>query len=186
MVSSGKPLVDVPYVIGQPRGEARTTLNDANLRVRFEERESDEPKGQVIETDPAPGQSVPEQSVVTVVYSDGPEKVPDVVGMQQEDAERTLREAGFDPRVVETTDTTEPKGTVVEQSPEGGDEADEGSTVTIVVSAFEEPTEEPTPTESPTETPPFPTETPRGRRAPRGARQGRPRRLILSAAAWRS
>ena len=62
-----------------------------------------------------------------------------------------------------STDTTEQKGTVIEQNPDGGSEAEQGDTVTIVVSDFEEPTETPseTPTETPTETPSeTPTETP--------------------------
>jgi serine/threonine-protein kinase len=162
VLSSGKPTVEVPYVIGQLRREAGDTLSDRGLKPRFEERESDEPAGQVLATDPAPGESVPEGSDVTVFYSDGPEEVPDVVGLQQEEAEQLLRDAGFEPRVVETTDTDAPEGEVVQQSPEGGEDASEGSPVTIVVSAAqeEEPTEEPSPTESPTETPGFPTESP--------------------------
>ena len=42
--------------------------------------ESDEPRDQVVETDPPPATSVPEGSTVTVFYSDGPEQVPGVVG----------------------------------------------------------------------------------------------------------
>ncbi len=166
VVSSGRPLADVPYVIGQPRAQARSTLEGEGFEVIQTERESDEPRGQVLETDPAPGTSVPEKSTVTIFYSDGPEEVPDVTGLKQARAEQTLREAGFEPRVVETTDTTEPRGTVVEQSPQGGQEAAEGSTVTIVVSDFveepsESPSETPTETESPTETtsPILPTDT---------------------------
>ena len=164
VVSSGKPLVDVPYVIGQNRQQARATLtaDPQNFEVRMQERDSDEPAGQVLETDPAPGTEVPVGSTVTVFYSDGPEEVPDVVGLQQEEAESRLRAAGFEPDVVESTETTEPKGTVIRQSPQGGQEASDGSTVTIVVSAYEEPTEEPSPTESesPSETPGPPTELP--------------------------
>lgn len=161
VLSSGKPTVEVPYVLGQLRRDAGETLSDRGLRPRFEERESDEPEGQVLATDPAPGETVPEGSTVTVFYSDGPEEVPEVVGLQQEEAEQLLREAGFEPRVVETTDTEAPEGEVIDQSPEGGEQADEGSTVTIVVSAAEdEPTEEPSPTETPSETPGFPTESP--------------------------
>lgn len=160
VVSSGKPLADVPYVIGQQRDAARTTLSDAGFQVKFQERQSDEPQGQVLETDPAPGASVPEGSVVTVFYSDGPEEIPDVVGMTQEEAERTLREAGYVPDVVESANTTEPKGTVIQQSPPAGQQAQEGSTVTIVVSSYEEPSESPSPTESPTESPTLPTESP--------------------------
>ena len=162
VVSSGKPLVEVPFVLGQPREQARATLSGepGKFEVRMEERDSDEPAGQVLETDPAPGTEVPVGSTVTVFYSDGPEEVPDVVGLQREEAEARIREAGFEPDVVESTATTEPKGTVIRQSPQGGQEADEGSTVTIVVSAFEEPTEEPSPTESPSESPTLPSESP--------------------------
>jgi serine/threonine-protein kinase len=160
VVSSGKPLADVPYVIGQQRDAARTTLTGAGFQVKFEERESDEPQGQVLETDPAPGASVPEGSVVTVYYSDGPEEIPDVVGKTQEEAERILREAGYVPDVVESANTTEPKGTVIQQSPPAGQQAQEGSTVTIVVSSYEEPSESPSPTESPTESPSLPTGSP--------------------------
>jgi eukaryotic-like serine/threonine-protein kinase len=165
VVSSGRPLADVPYVINQQLNQARATLREQGFEVVATEREADEPRGQVLETDPAPGTSVPEGSTVTVYYSDGPEEVPSVVGMKQQQAEAVLREAGFQVDVVTTTDTTEPKGTVVRQSPQGGQDATEGSTVTIVVSDFEKPTEKPSPTptdtESPTETtsPALPTDT---------------------------
>ncbi|WP_208543085.1 Stk1 family PASTA domain-containing Ser/Thr kinase [Nocardioides euryhalodurans] len=152
VVSSGRPLQEVPYVLGQPRNQAAATLSDAGFDVVQTQRESDEVRGQVLETDPAPGTSVPEGSTVTLYWSDGPEEIPDVRGLQQARAEQVLRDAGFEPRVVETTDTTEPRGTVVDQSPSGGEDASEGSTVTIVVSAFEEPSESPSETESPTET----------------------------------
>ncbi len=164
VVSSGKPRVEVPYVIGQQRAPARQTMLEQNLKVKLTERQSDEPAGQVLETDPTPGTEVPEGSTVTLFYSDGPEEVPGVVGLQQEEAESRLRAAGFEPRVVESTDTRQPKGTVIDQSPQGGAKEDEGSTVTIVVSAFEEPSEEPSPTEEPSESPSddesLPTESP--------------------------
>ena len=149
VVSQGKPQVEVPFVIGQQREEARTVLIDAGLRVKFEERESDQPAGQVLETKPAQGQQVAENSVVTVVYSDGPEKIPNVVGMTQQQAEKALREAGYVPDVVPSDETTKPKGTVIQQSPPAGEAAQEGATVTIVVSTFQEPTEPPSPTDTP-------------------------------------
>jgi len=153
VVSEGKPLVEVPFVLNQPKGEARETLEAQDFNVIMQEQESDEPKGQVIETDPAPGTSVPQGSTVTVYFSDGPERVPDVVGEMQQDAERILTEAGFDVDVLESTDTTAPKGEVIRQNPPGGSDAADGSTVLIVVSAFEEPTESPSETETSTETP---------------------------------
>ncbi len=162
VVSEGKPLTTVPSVVNQPRSDARAVLESQGFDVVMTERDSDVDEGIVVATDPSAGTSVPEGSTVTVFYSDGPEEVPDVVGDPQKVAEKTLTDAGFEVDVVETTDTTEEKGTVIRQSPEGGERADEGSTVTIVVSAFEEPTEEPSPTDepSPTESPGLPTESP--------------------------
>jgi serine/threonine-protein kinase len=151
VVSTGKPMKQVPYVIGDPKEQARQTLADAGFNPILKVRESDEPKGQVLQTDPAPGDNVPQGSDVTVYFSAGPHKVPDVVGLQQDVAEQKIRDAGFDPFVTQETNTTEPKGTVIDQRPGGGDTATQGSTVTIVVSAYEpSPTESPTPTETPT------------------------------------
>jgi serine/threonine-protein kinase len=151
-VSTGKPMTSVPSLVGQSRSEARATLEQAKLVPVFEEIDSDEPKGQVVESRPAAGEQVPEGSKVTVVVSDGPEKVPDVVGLTQEQAEQMVRAAGFDPVVVQSGDTTEPKGTVIQQVPDAGETQPKGSKVTIVVSTYEEPTQTPSPTDSPTDT----------------------------------
>jgi serine/threonine-protein kinase len=124
----------------------------------MEERESDAPADQVLSTDPRGGDTVPEGTLVTVFYSDGPEQVPGVVGLKQPQAEQIIREAGFEPDVVEDPNSRQPRGTVIRQSPAGGQDAPEGSTVTIVVSAFERPSPSPSPT--PTEPPPEPTPTP--------------------------
>ena len=120
----------------------------------MQERESDEPADQVISTDPAAGSSVPEGTMVTVFYSDGPgggarRRRPPAAGGGADHPGRRLR-AG---RRRATRHSTEPKGTVIRQSPAGGQDAPQGSTVTIVVSAFEEPSESPSPTEPPPEPP---------------------------------
>jgi len=158
VVSLGKPQVEVPAVVGQQRNAARDVIENAGLRVKFEERESDEPTGRVLATDPQQGEQVAKGTIVTVIYSDGPEEIPDVVGMKQREAEETLREAGFEPDVVTSDETTEPKGTVIKQSPPAGQTGQEGSIVTIVVSSFQEPSEPPSPTDTST-TSPSPTPT---------------------------
>jgi serine/threonine-protein kinase len=164
VLSLGKPEVEVPYVVGTLRKDARAAMLEQNLKVRFEEQDSDEPVNQVLSTDPPAGTPLAEGTTVTIVFSDGPEEVPDVRGLKQAQAERTIREAGFVPDVRVDAASVEPKGTVVDQIPVGGT-ADQNSTVTIFVSAYEEPpapTETPTvpPTETPTETPTLPTESP--------------------------
>lgn len=153
VISLGVPEVDVPPVIGLDKDAARAQLEAADLVVKTEEKESDEPAGAVIETDPPANTSVEQGSTVLVYYSDGPEEVPDVRGLMQPQAKNKIRAAGFEPRVLPDPDSTEPAGTVTDQSPEPGETPSQGSTVTILVSTYQEPTEEPTPTDTPTDTP---------------------------------
>jgi eukaryotic-like serine/threonine-protein kinase len=153
-VSTGLSLLTVPSVVGQPRADARALLEGQDFKVTMEEVESDLPKGQVIETNPAAGTKVPKFSPVTVSYSDGPEKIPNVVGKSQEEAEQAIRDAGFKPDVIPDAETTEPAGTVIRQSPDAGQSLAEGQTVTIVVSAFVEPSQSPTVSPSPTDASP--------------------------------
>ena len=117
VLSVGKPEVEVPFVVGSLRKEARAQLVAANLEVRFEEQDSDEPKFQVLSTNPAPGTAVAEGTTVVVVYSAGPSKVPDVRGLKQGAAEQAIREAGFVPDVRVDAASVEPKGTVVRPDP---------------------------------------------------------------------
>ena len=159
VVSTGLPLAEVPFVVGSSKDEARNRLRNAGLKVAFEVEESDEQKGQVLRTDPEGGESVPQGSTVTVVVSDGQEKIPNVIGLTREEAEEEIRDAGFVPEVREDSGSTEPRGTVTDQFPREGVAA-ENSTVIIFVSTFVEPT--PTPTPPPTDSPttPAPTDSP--------------------------
>ena len=149
VVSLGRPEIEVPFVIGRDKLDAGAQLDALGFKVTLEEEESDELKDVVVRTDPAQGEVVAEGTTVTVYFSDGREEVPDVVGMTQPQAKNAIRNAGFEPRVVERSDTTEPAGTVIRQSPEAGETPSEGSTITIEVSTFVEPTETPSPSETP-------------------------------------
>ncbi len=153
VISEGKPEVAVPPVVGLSRGDAATELRNAGFDVVQVEEESDEDKGQVIRTEPAAGQMAVEGGKVSIFYSDGKEKVPNVVGLDQETAEKEITEAGFTPSVLPFNDTTEPMGTVVQQSPEAGQTPQAGSTVTILVSTYVEPSETTDPTDIPTDIP---------------------------------
>jgi serine/threonine-protein kinase len=79
-----------------------------------------------------------------------------VVGKDEGTARNMLEQAGFtvpDAQEQETAD--KPAGTVLSQSPAGGETSRLGSTVTLVVA-----TTPPTPTETPTPTDTLPTDTP--------------------------
>ena len=155
-VSSGPPEVTVPDVTTQQLSQAKATLESQGFTVRVTKGESDEPKDQVLTQAPEAGAEVAEGSQVTLTVSDGPEKVPDVVGLPQDQAEAKIRAAGFNPVIREDPTSTEPKGTVVDQAPRDGT-APQGSDIQLFVSTYEEPTEDPTPTDLPTDQP---TESP--------------------------
>ncbi|WP_110207127.1 Stk1 family PASTA domain-containing Ser/Thr kinase [Nocardioides daejeonensis] len=147
-VSTGPEPVTVPPVTSMQRDQAAKALRKAGLKVRFEEMDSDEEKGKVLSQDPTAGEVVPPGTVVTIKVSNGPKEVPYVVGMDRAAAIQAIEDAGFKAYVVETDDTTEPAGTVIDQSTEKGDTKNQGDEIRITVSTYVEPTEEPSPTES--------------------------------------
>jgi serine/threonine-protein kinase len=161
-LSLGTHPTKVPNIVGQSRSEAASALQGAHLNPVFHGVDSDQPKGTVVSTDPAPGTQVARDSDVTVDVSQGPHKVPDVVGKTQAEAEQMIKDAGFVPQVSPDNSSTEPNGTVTGQTPAAGQTLPQGSTVFITVSNFEptspptsEPTTEPTsPSTSPPTSPP--------------------------------
>ena len=107
VVSLGKPEVEVPYVIGMNKDEAKAALIEDDFKVRLQKEDSDEPVDEVLRTDPTPGTSVASGTTITVFWSDGPQDVPDVVGLTQQQAERAITRAGFVADPVPYSDTTE-------------------------------------------------------------------------------
>ncbi len=146
-VSLGTHPTRVPYVIGQTQQQASAALTAAHLDAQFQQVDSDQPKGTVVSTSPNANTQVPQGSPVSVKVSKGPQKVPDVVGMQQSDAENALRDAGFVPVPV-TSPSEKPQGEVIQQIPGAGSPQPQGTSVTIVVSSG--PTTPPSSPSSPT------------------------------------
>jgi beta-lactam-binding protein with PASTA domain/predicted Ser/Thr protein kinase len=127
--------VKVPGVVGLGRRVAEERVRAAGLEPVVVMEESDEPRGRVLEQDPAEETPVDVGSEVTLTVSSGPNvvTVPGVIGMTEEDARATLEGAGFGVDAT-TTESPEEAGTVVDQDPAPDTDVPEGSTVTIVVS----------------------------------------------------
>ncbi len=129
--------VSVPDVSGQTVEDATAALTGAGLETQLESVDDpDAEPGTVIDTDPAAGTEVERGSTVTLRVGGGSNvEVPDVIGLREAAARRTLEGAGF---VVRSRDEEDPRvdpGLVVSQNPRAGDQAASGSTVTIAVSA---------------------------------------------------
>jgi eukaryotic-like serine/threonine-protein kinase len=149
-VSKGPKPITVPNVIGSPFESAQSVLQGAGFAVARNDVESDEPEGTVVGMEPAAGTQQGKGSVITLQVSQGPatSQVPDVTSQLEEPARAQLQRAGFAVQVVEEIVTDENlNGKVLSQDPEGGSEAEEGTTVVIVVGRFEAP-----PPTEPTET----------------------------------
>jgi len=134
-VSRGAHPTKVPYLLGQTRAQAQTALDDAHLKAVFKPVKSDQTKGTVVSTNPTAGAQVARDSEVIVEISKGPQKIPNVVGLQQAQAEQTLRDAGFVPVPVTSSTSDAPAGQVIQQVPGANQPAQQGTQVTIVVSS---------------------------------------------------
>lgn len=144
-VSAGLPEVAVPNVTGFFRDQAVSALEDQGLDVDVQRRSSDEDRNLVLEQQPPAGTQVEDGSTVTIIISEGPEKVPDVVGDRQQVAEQKIRDAGFNPVIRQDTDPDAEPGTVTEQIPAAGERLSQGQDVNLFVAQEPEPTEEPSP-----------------------------------------
>ena len=135
-VSSGKEITDVPDITGMTLDEAAQALEGAGLVLNSDvsEENDESPAGQIIKQDPAGGTQLSKGSKVRVTVSKGVEKkrVPDVAGMDVEDAQSRLESNDFDVDVREV-DSLEPKGTVLSVSNQGA-ELEKGKPVTVEVS----------------------------------------------------
>lgn len=129
--------VECPVFVGMSIEEARDEAEKLKLDIDItgEEYSEDVASNTVLSQDPEAGTMIEQGSKVEVVVSKGSANraVPNVVGKKKSEAKDMLENAGFK---VDFRDKESPeeKGTVVEQSPEGGSEAKIDETVIVYLS----------------------------------------------------
>ena len=148
VISSGTSQSSVPDVTNKTADEARKILTDAGFQVQAGAAKYSDTveKDRVVQTDPAAGQSIPKNSVVTYYLSLGKEgtEVPNVVGSSLGSATTTLSNKGFNVTSESVYSDSAPVNQVISQTPNAGELAKEGDTVHLVVSAGPDPaTQEP-------------------------------------------
>ncbi|MFJ2023247.1 Stk1 family PASTA domain-containing Ser/Thr kinase [Streptomyces sp. NPDC087897] len=132
VVSKGAP-IDVPDVTGLSVQDATAELEAEGLRAEVlpGRVHSPEAKGDIAEQSPGEGTEAAEGDTIELTVSKGPRMldVPDVTGRNVDEARSTLEEAGFEVEVdrpfLSFSDT------IADQSVDGGEQAPEGSTITI-------------------------------------------------------
>ncbi|MEU6859468.1 PASTA domain-containing protein [Glycomyces sp. NPDC046736] len=129
LISDGTPPLNVPDLIGTSQDSAVNALEAEGLEVgEVTERTSDTiEKGLVIEQSPGPDTPIGPGDTVDLVVSSGPEmiEVPDVVGLDIEEATEILKAEGFIVKTAQIWFT----GKVFDQSVDGGTEAEKGSEI---------------------------------------------------------
>jgi eukaryotic-like serine/threonine-protein kinase len=133
---AGGKTSSVPLVNNQPVHVAQQEIATAGLRSTVVDQSSGSvQKGLVISSNPAQGNNVAANTLVTLYVSTGaaPVEVPNVVGQPVSAAQSTLQAKGFNVSVHADPTSTQQAGTVISQSPSGGTAA-AGSTVTLTYS----------------------------------------------------
>jgi serine/threonine-protein kinase len=134
--SLGPPPEPLPEIVGLDRTEAEAQLRDRGFEVEVRKAfHPTAPIGEVIRQQPT-GAQAPFGSTVTITVSKGhaPVAIPKVIGDGQKQAEKALRDAGFDVAVVQAFSDDVERGRVMDVSPPEGEEAEFASSVTITVS----------------------------------------------------
>jgi serine/threonine-protein kinase len=135
-VSDGPPDAVIPDVEDLPLRVALTQLRKKGFVPDINQEPSDTvKKGLVISTTPAGGTVLAQGERVRVDVSSGVEKfaVPNVVGLDQDAAERALEDKDLVP-VVQEQESDQPEGKVFQQDPGSGTNVSKGDRVTITVS----------------------------------------------------
>lgn len=148
-LSSSETQVSVPDVRDRPQAEAEQILEDAGFSVQVEEAaDTDIERGNAIRTDPGTDSSVPEGSRITLFVSSGKEitEVPDLTGMNTEQAQRALSDVGLKlkSQVEEEPSDSVDAGKITSQSPSQGSQVSKGTEVAITVSTGAEKVRVPT------------------------------------------
>lgn len=117
--------VETPNIVGQQQGEALSALQAAELNARtFTDPNVAWAQGTVMGQLPPAGESAAVGSSAVVLVSSGPPdeqavmtRLPEVVGMKQEDAVAELQRSGLTPQVIHDNNRTYPEGVVASQLP---------------------------------------------------------------------
>jgi beta-lactam-binding protein with PASTA domain len=133
-VAAAPTSVAVPNAVGVPQAEARDRLVSAGFQVKSASVYSDQPVGTVVAQAQAAGEKIARGTSVRINVSKGTAtaSVPSEVGQTSDTAQQDLAAKGFKPSILKVP-SDQPTGTVVAQSPSGG-QARKGTSVQLNVS----------------------------------------------------
>jgi hypothetical protein len=138
LVLAVKSVIKMPNVVGKRIDEAKAALQEAGLAVsEVKDRKTNEKSpGIVLKQTPEPGAEVePGQRVLLEVAVKSGISVPNVVGEQSDKARAIMAEKDLEVLMIEKQTDEKPPGTVVDQNPKQGKEAEKGQRVELVIAS---------------------------------------------------
>ncbi len=138
IISNGTKVVLMPNLIGLEETAAYSELAELDMDYQRSEVFSQQPVGTVVYTEPAYGSEIPASTVVQVQVSMGPEnkmvQVPDLVGMNVDDARNLLNSLELQVGGISYVVSEEAQDTVVSQDPLPTSQISAGGFVNLNVS----------------------------------------------------
>lgn len=137
VISDGLPPFAMPDLSGMTEAEARQTLLEAGLAIDIAYAQSaDVAEGYVLRQEVAPGEPVTAGESITVTVSSGLKlvDVPNVVGKIASEAEKTLKDLGFEVEINRVFSNEVASGKVISQTPNAGTAQTEGTVIYLNVS----------------------------------------------------
>ena len=117
-LSAGVPFVPIPDLRGRDRTTATEILSSQQLRLgEVSERAADATPGTVVDQQPRPGTMARRETAVRVWMASSIE-VPSVIGRREADATAILTNQRLRVGAIQTRESSEPAGTVIEQHPQ--------------------------------------------------------------------
>ncbi len=130
----GQATVALPNMAGKPLPEAKAELERLGFApVEAGSERSELAAGTVVRQDPAPGNFPKGQKVSLIVSNGEGVKIPALVGLKREDAEKLLSESDLKMEIAGVEDRGE-EGTILSQDPPEGTVVAKESTVRVTVS----------------------------------------------------
>src|SRR3954454_14456210 len=130
---------EAPNFVNHTQSDAERMAQNVDLKVSVTKKACGKPAKTVCTQDPTAGTEVKKGDTVALVVSTGTPKVtvPDVRGIQFDQAEAQLKDKGF--QVDKKTEvSTQTPGVVTAQDPAGGTSKQKGSTITLTVAKAED------------------------------------------------
>ena len=136
VISDGPQPITMPNVIGNSESEARAVLDQYKLNVIIETgRSADVQRGEVYQTDPAPGDGTTRTATVTIWVSEGKPivTVPQFLLDTVADARREAISLGLEPRFRPAFGggTCDEEAQILSQDPEAQQQVEMGTTISM-------------------------------------------------------